>query len=162
MRAWWIEMAPRERFLIVVASLLTIIIVGWQFILVPSLTARDEAQVRLDTADRTLSRIQESYILKRAQGAAAPSNARPTSGNIDDFKAGVTAAASDMGLAIARLQGNDANSVRLIFENVDPRMVFVWLEDVQTSYSGQVTRFNMEQAGKGLVRVNVDLAPGGS
>ena len=161
MSTWWSEMAPRERLLIMVAGALTLIVVGWQFVLVPSLNARAEAQVRLDTADRTLSRIQESYILKRAQGAAAPSNARPRPANIDDFKAGVTAAASDMGLAIARLQGNDTNSVRLIFEDVDPRMVFVWLEDVQASYSGQVTRFNMEQAGNGLVRGNVDLAPGG-
>lgn len=161
MRTWWTEMAPRERLLIAVAGFLTVIVIGWQFVLVPSLNARAEAQVRLDTADRTLSRIQESYILKRAQGAAAPNNARPTSGNIDDFRANVTSAASDMGLAIARLQGNDANSVRLIFENVDPRMIFVWLEAVQSNYSGQVRRFNMEQAGNGLVRVNVDLAPGG-
>ena len=161
MSEWWSNMAPRERVLIGIAAALTIIIVLWQFILMPSLSARAEASARLADADRTLSRIQESYILKRAQGAAAPTNARPSSRNIDEFKASVTGAAGDIGLAIARLQGNDESSVRLIFEDADPRLVFVWLEDVQARFSGRVTRFNMEQAGNGLVRVNIDLVPGG-
>ena len=161
MSDWWNTMAPRERLLIAIAGTLTVIIVVWQFILVPSLSARAEAKARLAESDRTLSTIQEAYMLKRAQGSAAPTDARPQSANIDDFKASVTSAASDIGLAIARLQGNDTNSVRLIFENADPRLVYVWLEDVQARFSGQVTRFNMEQAGNGLVRVNVDLVPGG-
>ena len=161
MSDWWNNMAPRERLLIGIAGALTVIIVLWQFILVPSLSARAEAKARLADSDRTLSTLQEAYALKRAKGAAAPTDARPRAANIDDFKASITSAASDIGLAIARLQGNDTNSVRLIFENADPRLIYVWLEDVQARFSGQVTRFNMEQAGNGLVRVNVDLVPGG-
>ena len=81
--------------------------------------------------------------------------------NINGKKAIVFGGTSGIGLAIARLQGNDESSVRLIFEDADPRLVFVWLEDVQARFSGRVTRFNMEQAGNGLVRVNIDLVPGG-
>lgn len=161
MTAWWRNMAPRERLLIAIAGALTAIVIGWQFILMPSLSARAEASARLADADRALARIQESYILKRAMGAAAPTDARPGPANIDAFKASITASASDMGIAIARLQGNDSNTVRLIFEDADPRLIFVWLEDIQAKYSGEVTRLNMEQAGNGLVRVNVDLVPGG-
>lgn len=158
---WWKTMAPRERLLIAIAGALTIIVVGWQFVLVPSLAARAEAEVRLNEADRTLAQIQERYGLQRALGSAAPINARPTSASVEEFKAAITGAAGDVGLAIARLQGNDTTSVRLIFEDVDPRLIFVWLESVQANHSGQVTRFNMEQAGGGLVRASVDLVPGG-
>lgn len=161
MTAWWNNMAPRERLLILVAGILTVIIIGWQFFLAPSMSARAEASARLSDADRTLSRIQEGYILQRALGAASPTNARPTSSNIEAFKASVTESAGSVGLAIARLQGNDSNNVRLVFEGADPRLIFLWLEDVQANYSGQVTRFSMEQAGGGLVRVSVDLVPGG-
>ncbi len=161
MKTWWETMAPRERLLIAIAGVLTALVIGWQFVWAPSQTARAEAKVRLHEADRTLAQIQERYGLKRAQGAAAPTNARPTSASIDDFKAAITGAAGDIGLAIARLQGDDGNTVRLIFEDVDPRMIFLWLESVQANHSGQVTRFNMEQAGGGLVRVSVDLAAGG-
>jgi general secretion pathway protein M len=162
MMAWWKTMAPRERLLIAIAGILSVIIIGWQFVLVPSVAAHAEAEMRLNEADRTLAQIQERYGLQRALGSAASTNARPTSANIEDFKAAVTGAAGDVGLAIARLQGNDTSSVRLLFENVDPRLIFVWLESVQVNHSGQVTRFNMEQSGGGLVRASVDLAPGGS
>ncbi|MEP1144031.1 MAG: type II secretion system protein GspM [Henriciella sp.] len=161
MTEWWTGLESREKLLISVAAMLTVLIVVWQFVLVPSLSARAEASAGLADADRTLSRVQESYMLKRAQGAAAPSNARPSSASIEDFKAKVTGAAGDIGLSIARLQGDDTNSVRLVFENADPRLIFLWLEDIQAKHNGQVTRFNMEQAGGGLVRVNVDLVAGG-
>ncbi|MEC7288646.1 MAG: type II secretion system protein GspM [Pseudomonadota bacterium] len=161
MSAWWNNMAPRERLLIAIAGALTAIIVVWQFMLVPSLDARAEAKARLHEADRTLAQIQEQYGLQRARGAAAPNDARPTSASIDDFKAAITGAAGDIGLSIARLQGNDTTSVRLVFEDVDPRLIFLWLESVQANHSGQVTRFNMEQSGGGLVRVSVDLVAGG-
>lgn len=161
MMNWWQNMAPRERILIGVAVILTGIIVAWQFVFMPTMNARDEARANLDEADRVLSQIQENYVFKRAQGAASANNARATSGNIEDFKAAVTGSAGDIGLAIARLQGNDTTSVRLVFENSDPRLIFLWLEDIQAKHSAQITRFNMEQAGNGLVRVNVDLVAGG-
>ena len=161
MSNWWQNMAPRERLLISVAAVLTVIIIGWQFVFVPTMNSRAEARANLDEADRVLSQIQENYVFKRAQGAANASTAQATSGNIEDFKAAVTGSAADIGLAIARLQGNDTTSVRLVFENSDPRLIFLWLEDIQAKHSAQVTRFNMEQAGNGLVRVNVDLVTGG-
>lgn len=154
-------MAPRERLLISVAAVLTVIVVGWQFVWVPTMNAKAEAKANLDQADRTLAQIQEGYVLKRAQGAAAASGARPSSASIEQFKAAVTGSAGDIGLAIARLQGNDETSVRLVFEDSDPRLIFLWLEDIYAKHSAQVTRFNMEQAGNGLVRVNVDLVAGG-
>ncbi|MCR9269592.1 MAG: type II secretion system protein M [Hyphomonadaceae bacterium] len=161
MSAWWSGLETRERLLIAIAATLTLLVVIWQFVLVPSVNARAEARANLEEADRDLSRIQESYMLKRAIGAASPTNARPTSASIEDFKAAVTGSASDIGLSISRLQGDDSASVRLVFENADPRLVFLWLEDIQAKHGGQVSRFNMEQAGGGMVRVNVDLVAGG-
>jgi general secretion pathway protein M len=161
MTSWWKGLDDRERLLISVAAALTALVVLWQFLFVPTMSARAEARANLEESDRTLSRIQENYMRKRALGAAAPTNARPTSASIDDFKAAVTGSASDIGLGITRLQGDSATSVRLVFEGADPRLVFLWLEDIQAKHNGQVTRFTMEQAGGGLVRVNVDLAAGG-
>lgn len=161
MSRWWQTMAPRERLLIAIAAGLTVLIVAWQFVFVPTMNARAEARADLDDADRVLSQIQENYVLKRAQGAVNASNVSGGSGNIEEFKSAVTGSAGDIGLAIARLQGNDTTSVRLIFENSDPRLIFLWLEDIHAKHSAQVTRFNMEQAGNGLVRVNVDLVAGG-
>lgn len=161
MTNWWSGLEARERLLIMVAAMLTAIVLVWQFVLVPTLNTRAEARATLEESDRTLSRIQENYMRKRAQGAASPANVGPAVASIEDFKARVTGAASDMGLSIARLQGDNTTYVRLVFENADPRMIFLWLEDIQAKHNGQVSRFNMEQAGGGRVRVNVDLIAGG-
>lgn len=161
MSGWWSGLEMRERLLIAIAGVLTVLVVLWQFVLVPTMNGQAEARASLAEADQDLSRIQESYMLKRALGAASPTNARPTSASIEDFKAAVTGSAGDIGLSISRLQGDDTTSVRLVFENADPRLVFLWLEDIRAKHGGQVTRFNMEQAGGGLVRVNVDLVAGG-
>ena len=161
MTNWWSGLEARERLLIMVAAMLTAIVLVWQFVLVPTLNTRAEARATLEESDRTLSRIQENYMRKRAQGAASPANVGPAVASIEDFKARVTGAASDMGLSIARLQGDNTTYVRLVFENADPRMIFLWLEDIQAKHNGQVSRFNMEQAGGGQVRVNVDLIAGG-
>ena len=161
MTNWWSGLEARERLLIMVAAMLTAIVLVWQFVLVPTLNTRAEARATLEESDRTLSRIQENYMRKRAQGAASPANVGPAVASIEDFKARVTGAASDMGLSIARLQGDNTTYVRLVLENADPRMIFLWLEDIQAKHNGQVSRFNMEQAGGGRVRVNVDLIAGG-
>ena len=76
MTDWWTGMEARERLLIAVAAGLTVLVVIWQFALVPSLNARGEARANLEDVDRNLSRIQESYMRKRAVGSAAAS-ARP-------------------------------------------------------------------------------------
>ena len=161
MMTWWSGLEARERLLILIAAILTAIVVIWQFVLVPTVSTHAEARATLEESDRNLSRIQESYMRKRALGSTSPTNARPTAASIEDFKAWVTGSASDMGLSIARLQGDNTTYVRLVFETADPRMIFLWLEDVQAKHDGQVTRFNMEQAGGGRVRVNVDLVAGG-
>ena len=161
MISWWQKMAPRERLLIGAAGLLTGLIVVWQFVFVPTMTTHAEARANLDETDRVLSQIQENYVSKRADGAASAVNARTESGSVDEFKSAVTGSAGNIGLSIARLQGDDTSNVRLVFENSDPRLIFLWLEDVNAKHSAQVMRFSMEQAGNGLVRVNVDLAAGG-
>ena len=53
MNSWWETLAPRERILILTAAALTALVVLWQFILVPSLSANAEARARLADADRS-------------------------------------------------------------------------------------------------------------
>ncbi|MEM8617881.1 MAG: hypothetical protein AAGF20_13220, partial [Pseudomonadota bacterium] len=68
----------------------------------------------------------------------------------------------DAGLAIARLQGSNTNDqVGLVFEAVDPRLVFYWLDDIERRLGAEVTRLSMDPAGGGRVRVSVEIRAGG-
>ena len=115
MSNWWQGLAPRERGLIGIATLLTVIIVLWQFVFIPTMNARAEARANLDDADRVLARIQESYVLQRAQGAASASSLSASPSNVEDFKAAVTGSAGDIGSGDRTLAGErcDKRSIGL-------------------------------------------------
>ena len=157
MSAWWTELAPRERLLIALAGGLLAMVIVWQFLLVPTLATRAEARADLARASLTLSQLQEAYMARRASGLVEAVTPGQASVSGEAFKVLVTRAASDKGLSIARLQGGDGASVGLVFERADPRLVFYWLEEVETRLGGRVTRLTIEQAESGMVRVSVDI-----
>lgn len=155
MKSWWQGLVPRERFLIGVAGGLTTLVICFQFILVPALNARAAAKDNLQAATERLNVLQEAYQLKRLSDKQRPQTMNALSA--EAFKAAVTQSATDKGLSISRLQNAGETSVSIVFDNSDPRLVFFWLNDVETRLGGQVERMSVEQSGGGQVRVNVDL-----
>ena len=160
MKTWWTRLDARERLLISIAAALTVIVVMWQFVLVPATTAQAEARASLAQADTTLARLQEAYVRKRAAGYSQETSTSAPGLTGDAFKTAVTTAASDKGLSISRIQGGNESTIGLVFEDSDPRFIFFWLEDVETRLGGTVSRLVMEQAGRGRVRVSVDITAG--
>lgn len=160
--SWWKGLDRRERMLVSIAACLTALVVTWQFVIVPAISAHADARAELAEADANLSRLQEAYMHKRAQGVAAAANIGGNQLSGDAFKTAVTSSASEKGLSISRLQGGNTSTVGLVFEEADPRFIFFWLEDVETRLNGNVTRLVIEQAGGGRVRASVDVSPGGS
>lgn len=161
MTVWWNSMALRERLLIAIAGGLSLLVIVWQFMLVPALSARADARSDLAQSSQTLSRLQEAYMARRVAGAiqlAVPTSQSGVSS--EAFKGRMTRAASDKGLSITRLQSGDDGIIGVVFERADPRLLFFWLEEVETSLGGQIIRMTMEQAGDGAVRLNVDIEGG--
>lgn len=162
MKTWWTGLAPRERLLIAVAGVLLALVIVWQFIIVPVRRAHSDATAQLQTSNQMLSRLQEEYMQLRAVGGLETVQPERQGVSAEAFKTSVTRAATDKGLSIARLQGGDGSNVGLVFERADPRLVFLWLEEVETRLGGQVIRLTMEQVDAGLVRVSVDIEGAGN
>lgn len=140
------------------AGVLVGLVVLWQFILVPTLDNHRVAKAELDESRRTLSRLQETYMMQRLDSPQAQNTRGAAELPLDAFRSELTTSASAKGLQISRLQTSDA-SVTLRFERADPRLVFFWLEDVEARLGGAIVRLSMEQAGDGFVRASVDLEP---
>lgn len=157
MKTWWTELAPRERLLVMIAAGLTALAVIWQFVLVPAVGARDAARERAELASRDLTRLQHAFMEKRAGGAVSANLPGQSQLSPEGFKSAVTGAASDKGLSIARLQSGEGAEIGLVLEPSDPRLIFAWLEEVETRHGGRITRLTMEQAGGGAVRMTVDI-----
>ncbi|MBR9835535.1 MAG: type II secretion system protein M [Alphaproteobacteria bacterium] len=156
-KTWWGGLAQRERLLISIAGILLGLVIIWQFIFVPARRAHGDAVLQLQTSSQMLSRLQEEYMELRAVGGLDTVPTERQTVTAEAFKTSVTRAATDKGLSITRLQGGDGSNVGLVFERADPRLVFVWLEEVESRLGGQVTRLTMEQVDAGAVRVSVDI-----
>lgn len=164
MEAWWQGLAPRERLLLTIAAVLSALVIVWQFMLVPTVKARDAARVRYTATSATLAGVQEAYMARYVSGkVSAASVAGPQTGlSGDAFKAALTTSATQKGLSISRLQGAENEAVSVLIEAADPRLVLFWLDDVVSRLGGRVLRLSLEQAGNAQVRLSVDLAGGGS
>ena len=163
MSVWWQDLSLRERVLIAAAGVLFVLVISWQFILSPALNARSAARASLHEASTDLS-LASQLISRRnarslsAQDQATGSAAAPTG---DAFKTAVTQAATQRGLAIGRLQTGEAGRLGLVFDRVDPRLFFLWLNEVETRYDGQVLSMPLDQPDDGSVRATLDLSAGG-
>lgn len=155
MKTWWQGMVPREQALVAIAGGLTVLVICWQFLFVPLRDAHAAAKRDMQASAQTLTVLQEAYQVQRIGGAVATSNANILTP--DAFKAAVTQLATEKGLSISRLQTGRADGVGIIFEDTDPRLVFFWINDIETRLGGRVSRLTMEQAGQTGVRVNVEI-----
>ena len=162
MKDWWLALAPRERVLIGIAGTLTALILIWQFLIVPSVSARQSARQDMELAAQTLSQVQEAYMAKRARGTLSPASGAAAGLTGEAFKSAITELAANRGLSIVRLQGGGEAPVGLLFDQVDPRLFFVWLEEIETRLGGRVERLSLEQTGGGKVRANVEISTGGA
>ncbi len=158
MRGWWDGLDLRERVLVAVAASLTLLVVVWQFILVPTLDARTDARITADRATSQLNRIQEAYITQRASDPALVASTRNSNvANGDALKAAITQSAQQKGIAIARLQGGRGEPIGVVVERVEPQLAFFWLEEVETRLGGTITRLTLEQTGGQTVRLSADI-----
>lgn len=161
MSDWWSSLSLRERAMVAVAGGLTLLIVFWQFMLIPTLNAKAAARADLLEASQTLTRVQQVYMRNLNSGAlSVGANDQPVQ-SIEAFKSQVTQAASEKGLSISRLQAGNDTTISLVLERVDPRLLFLWLEEVETRLAGQINRLAIDQSGDGTVRLSVDIERAG-
>lgn len=159
MRSWWLGLASRERILVGTAGLLSVFVVLVQFVIVPSLDQRAALRADVETTTVRLERTERAYQRDRATGFRNAASASVIAAQGEDLKAQITQSAREKGLAISRLQGS-GGEVGLLIEQADPRLVFFWLEDVESRLGAQITNLTLEQSSGELVRVNVEVVAG--
>lgn len=155
MKNWWMNLEVRERILIYVAGALAIFFVAWQFVMVPTIEDRRIARADLSATTTRLNILQEAYQGKLVLGSVSTPS-QPTLSS-DAFKTSVTQSASEKGISISRLQTDQDNALGIIIEDVDPRLAFFWLNDIEARLGGVIERLSIEQAGNGNARVSVDI-----
>ena len=163
MSSWWETLSLREKTLIGCAGAMLALIVVWYGIISPLLTARGDARSAHGQAAENLAQLERLAAADRARTPAATGIAVSTGANLnaDAFKAEVTRAAQSSGLSISRLQGGQQGRFSLVFEQADPRLLFYWINEVESRLGGEVSRLSVDQTGEGRVRATIEVESGG-
>jgi type II secretory pathway component PulM len=159
MIAWWELREPRERLLIMLAALLTIVVLVQQFLIRPLLSAQVEARTLHERAAETLD-----IVAADAQAIAAARLVTPT-GVLsrqaltgDALRAALTGLAAQRGLEISRLQTTPDGGFSINMENADPQLFFEWLAEAEAAFGAQTQSASITKATNGQVRITIDFA----
>lgn len=162
MRDWWNSQSPRERMLIISAMVITLVILGYQFVFQPLVKAKAEAvkswQVQsLETA-QTLDGIAR---LKAAQTNAASQDQTAT-GNVS-LELMLSQTTGELGLSIVRLQPVGDQEIRVSFVNAEPRLLHRWMHEMERDNKALITGLDLRNRPESLgLSGNVTLKRGNS
>lgn len=133
-KQWWETREPREKILVGTAAFLSAIFAVWFGAIAPLMSAKSEARLEL------LQTVQDKAFIERAL-ANINRQTNDTSGPAldgDAFRARVTRAAQQRGLAISRLQNGSSGTLQLSFTDAVPVELYSWLEDISREAGGTV------------------------
>jgi type II secretory pathway component PulM len=125
MMLWWLERQPRERALLVAGCVLTLGFGFLQFVFLPLLQYTASARDRYDAAIATLADIETGA--RTLQGARAVAGARGEGA----MRTVVAATATELGLAVSRLQPLDAGDLDVWLDGVSSPLLYQWIGRLQ-------------------------------
>lgn len=132
MQQWWLDREPRERWLIAVAVILSLVVAIYQFILVPS------AKFRADQTRAFSTALSEyAYVSSATQTVTAkksvPSRSQP-------LQSVLTTTSDLYGLTISRLAPAESNGLNVWFDDVAPELLYAWLGEIEREHGVRVER----------------------
>jgi type II secretory pathway component PulM len=151
MMSVWSARSAREKLLLGAAAAVVILAGLIQFLLIPAVQRRADAEVRVGEAASTLLRLERLRTAGVTQAPAAPrANAA----------ASAAALASEAGL-VAAIAPEGAPALSFIFPSADPQQVFGWIAQVETSLGLRVRSAELTAAEPGRVSAAITFADAG-
>ena len=147
----WSARSAREKLLLGAAGAFVMVAGLVQFLLIPAVQRRADAEVRVAEAASTLLRLERLRAAGVTQTPAAPT-----------ANAGASAAAlaAEAGL-VAAIAPNGAPALSFIFPSADPQQVFGWIAQVETRLGLTVQSAELTAAEPGRVSAAITFTDAG-
>lgn len=162
LRAWFEQLAPRERLLVTMAGgvivLALIIMLGIR----PIMSQSKRGNELVEDKRELLAELREVAARLGPQRGAAST---PASGNTQSLVLVIDQTTRSSGLAqhLKRNQPDGADSIRLRFENAPFDSVVTWLNTLQNQHGMSVTSANIDASPQtGRVNCNLTVARQGA
>lgn len=147
-RLWWLSRTTRERALLMVMTAALAAVIGWYGVAAPMISASHAAEARAERAAMQLSSLRG--LAPRANRPAASSAAAP--------QAVVEAAASKVGLPIARHRQDANGRFTIWITAIDSKILLPWTAALEREGVVVVTDFTASRLGNGLVEAEITFA----
>ncbi len=141
-KVWWTSLEPRERLLLSIGGLLTLVVITFQFVYVPSKTFKDRASNRYASQAAMHSEVTQTLrVYENSPRQTRSSTNGPVQGIVSDSSA-------VFGISISRIEPTSTGDLTLWIEEIDPQSLYAWLTDLETNYGISVS--------KASIRINQD------
>ena len=159
MRAWFDDLEPRERLLLLVAGVLTLVVAVWLIVVMPTVSANQAAHQRYDASARALDVVAAGLAQVDKNQVAAGDVAEQ---DADHLRWRVVDSAQFLGLEPAQLRSENDGSVSAVFRDTDPRLVFAYLQLLSTRESIIPRTANLSRADNGRITASFEFIGAGS
>ncbi len=148
---FWQNCKPREKGLIAFATLLFILLVGWQVILKPLITYPNTQKQIFEQA------VTDLAIVKAGTDALRDANPLTPKTNLTalEFQSTIIGSASQHDLNISRRQPKGAAELSIWMENVSATSFYAWVDELTRTYNIAVQQVSLFRNGDGSIRVNI-------
>ncbi|MEQ9505757.1 MAG: type II secretion system protein GspM [Hyphomonas sp.] len=151
MMALWRQRTSREKLLLLLAAGLVAAALIVQVLVIPSLSARDQAAVSVREAENTLTRLER---IKTSGAAYVP--VMPASPS-EDSAARAARLATDTGLVV-KAAPTSTLPLHFTFEPAEPTRVFTWIEEAENVLGLTVESAEITSAGPDLINATIIFA----
>ncbi|OYX05156.1 MAG: hypothetical protein B7Z12_04290 [Caulobacter vibrioides] len=147
-RLWWSARTGREQVLLAVMTVALVGVLGWYGVVTPLMAASDTARVRVDKASTQWGALR---------GLAASANRSTASGGATP-QAVVEAAASKVGLPIARHRQDANGRFTIWIAAIDSKILLPWTASLEREGGVKVTDFTASRLDNGLLEAEITFA----
>jgi type II secretory pathway component PulM len=156
MKKWWNARTTREQALIACGIAVIFALVLYQTVYWPASTYLSHARQARQDAMTNLTDVEAAARVIQASRATASTRQPLGDGGL---RAAGTAAASEVGLAISRLQPLEQGGVEFWIDSAPAPQVYRWIEALHQKYGVTVVKADMLQVdGADNVRAQIALA----
>lgn len=152
MMSMWSARSAREKLLLGAAAAVLMLAGLVQFLLIPAVQRRADAEVRVAEAASTLLRLERLHAAGVTQAPATPGA---------NAAASAAAMAAEAGL-VASIAPEGAPALSFVFPSADPQQVFGWIAQVETSLGLKVQSADLTVAEPGRVNASITFADAGA
>ena len=161
---WFIQLAPRERVMVLVCGAVVVLALIWQLLINPLFTNTANLDKRVADKTAQLATLQEQAGQVWVADGTSGASAAPTGGANQSIVVIIDRTTRSRQLAqyLKRNQPDGNSGVRLRFEGAPFDTLMEWLGELKNSYGMTVTSANFDESGTGRVNCSVVIVRSGS